>query len=383
MTTLRDPARMLEYAFELAESGRGFVEPNPRVGAVVCENSRIVGRGYHAEYGGRHAEIVALDEAAHAGRTPDVMVVTLEPCASAGKTPPCVEAIIKSGIRTVYVGATDPNLANAGRGFAKLTDHGIGVHYLKHDIRFREQNRPFTRALLRTRPWIIVKWAMTLDGRTSLANGDSKWVTGEKSRDWVHRMRGRCEGVCVGVSTVLRDDPLLTCRNHLLLRNPPARIIFDSRLRTPPNATVIVNRDAPTWILTLPIATLPPSAAERRRSLELAGAHVIEVEGDHQFSPPRVDVNLAMELLYKLGIRRLFVESGPKLLGTLRAAKLIDQAIAMIAPKLTGAPSAPQGVIGAPEAASMSEADVLEEVYGIRIADDIVVGGFLNLQSAP
>jgi diaminohydroxyphosphoribosylaminopyrimidine deaminase/5-amino-6-(5-phosphoribosylamino)uracil reductase len=383
MTVLRDPVRRLELAFELAEGGRGHVEPNPRVGAVVCSGPRIVGRGFHEYYGGPHAEVVALEEAARAGHVPDAMAVTLEPCSTTGKTPPCVEAIIKSGIRKVYVGATDPNPAHAGRGLAILREHGVEVQHMKWDERFAAQNRPFLRALGRRRPWTILKWAMTLDGRTALSSGDSKWVSGEEARHWVHRLRGRCEGVAVGVSTVLRDDPLLTCRGMQTLKNPPARIIFDSNLRTPPNAKVLARREAPTWLLTLPASVQVQQgvpAAERRRQLDAAGVEWVEIEPVPGSTPPRVDVQRAAEYIYSRGVRRLLVEAGPELSGVLRAARLVDQVVAVVAPRLAGGPAPAPGPAGLPEATRMADAEELDELWFERAGRDWILGGFLHLR---
>lgn len=369
-----DPHRLLEQAFTLADLGRGSVEPNPRVGALVLAAGALAGRGHHAEYGGAHAEVAALAEAALAGRKPDEMVVTLEPCSTHGKTPPCVEAILRAGIRKITIGATDPNPAHRGRGIAILRDHGLEVIHGGADARFREQNRPFLRSMQRERPWILAKWAMTLDGRSALTNGDSQWISSERSRARVHRLRGRCEGVAVGVSTILRDDPLLTCRGEQLLAAPPARIIFDTELRTPPEARVITNREAPTWILTIPGAN-----PARRLALERLGAVVVETPPEiQQNGAARVDVAAAAKWLYSMGVRRLLVEAGPVLVGALRAANLIDQVICIIAPKIAGAALAPPPS-GAPEAPRMNDAWQLEDVYVERIGDDTLIGGFLDI----
>lgn len=381
-----DPQRFLEQAFALADLGRGAVEPNPRVGAVALAGGRIVGRGYHAEYGGAHAEVNALAEATHAGHKPDILIVTLEPCSTHGKTPPCVEAIARAGIRKVYIGATDPNRDHAGRGIAILHDLGVEIVHLGADARFREQNIAFIKALERPRPWILTKWAMTLDGRSALSNGDSKWISSERAREYVHHLRGRCEGVAVGVSTVLRDDPLLTCRGNQLLAKPPAKIIFDSQLRTPPNARVVTNHEAPAWILTLANAPI-----DRRKALERAGAEIIEIPPEPagremqnkketlQNQPSRVSVAAAMEKLYSLGVRRLLVEAGPELVGALRASRLMDQVICIVAPKLVGAApgAAPSGP---PEPDRLDDALAIEDVYVERLHQDVLIGGFLNLR---
>lgn len=367
--------RHLDLAFELAERGRGSVEPNPRVGAVALERGRIVGRGHHAEYGGVHAEIAALEDAKRGSHVPDTLVVTLEPCSSRGKTPPCVEAIVRAGIRKVVFGAVDPNPIHRGLTAARLREHGVEAAHAGADARFRAQNRPFLLALGRARPWVVAKWAITLDGRTALASGDSKWVSGEESRRRVHRLRGRCEAVAVGVSTVLRDDPLLTCRDELLLSKPPARVVFDSLLRTPLASRVVSNREAPTWILTRAGAPL-----EARVALERAGAEVLDVATDPETG--RIELGAALAVLHRLGVRRLLVESGSELVGALRAARLVDQILVFVAPKVAGgAPGASPA--GAPEAPAMAEASALQEEHVERVGGDVLIGGFLGLEEVP
>ncbi|MBI3819688.1 MAG: bifunctional diaminohydroxyphosphoribosylaminopyrimidine deaminase/5-amino-6-(5-phosphoribosylamino)uracil reductase RibD [Planctomycetes bacterium] len=374
-TRVGDHERLMEQAFALAEHGRGSVEPNPRVGAIALGGGRIVGRGYHAEYGGHHAEIGALDEALTAGARPDTLFVTLEPCSTIGKTPACVEAVLHAGIRKVYVGAIDPNPMHAGRGIAILREHGVEVIHLGADLRFADQNKTYLRAISLRRPWVLAKWAMTLDGRSALANGDSKWISSERAREFVHRLRGRCEGVAVGVSTILRDDPLLTCRGNQLLSKPPARIIFDSQLRTPPQARMLVEGESPVWII-----TLEDAPAERRRGLERAGAEILNVPPEpQQAGRPRACIAAAMELLFSRGIRRLLVEAGPELIGALRAARVVDQILCVVAPRLAGGPPPVPGPAGLPEFATMEQALVLDDVYVERIHTDILIGGFINI----
>lgn len=384
MLNTPDLKRYLQLAFELAGLGRGQVEPNPRVGCVALRGGRVVGRGYHAVYGGPHAEVSCLADAHAAGAHPDEIIVTLEPCSTEGKTPACVGGILKNKISRVYVGATDPNPLHAGRGISILKNHGVDVVHCHADDRFREENRPFIKFLGYRRPFVIAKWAMTLDGRFSLSNGDSKWISCERSRAFVHQLRGRCEGVVVGVSTILRDDPLLTCRDQLLLKQPPARVIFDSALRTPPTATVVVNREAPTMILTLPTSVQSaPDAAERRRALAAAGVELIDIPpaAGSSTGQPRLDVALALEYLYSRGMRRILLESGPELLGAMRAARCVDQVIAFVAPKIAGAGAVAAAPAGPPEAARMDDSDTLEDIYVDRIHHDVLIGGFLNIQS--
>ncbi|HKD99462.1 MAG TPA: bifunctional diaminohydroxyphosphoribosylaminopyrimidine deaminase/5-amino-6-(5-phosphoribosylamino)uracil reductase RibD, partial [Planctomycetota bacterium] len=312
---------------------------------------------------------------AKTGARPDELVVTLEPCSTHGKTPPCVEAIARAGVKRVIVAAVDRNPAHDGRGLAWLRDHGIEVAHTGDEVRFLAQNRPYARALAARRPFVLAKWAMTLDGRTALADGDSKWVTSEASREMVHRLRGRCEAVAVGVATVLRDDPLLTSRGFQSLASPPARVVFDSTLRTPPNATVVSNHDAPTWIVAL--ASAP---ADRRVALERAGAEVIPTESDAQTG--RVAIRPALAELGRRGVRRVLLEAGPELAGAFRRAGAIDQVLAFVAPKIAGGVETPSAA-GSPEAAAMARAVALEETYVERIGDDVLIGGFVGPEPAP
>jgi diaminohydroxyphosphoribosylaminopyrimidine deaminase/5-amino-6-(5-phosphoribosylamino)uracil reductase len=281
-------------------------------------------------------------------------------------------------------GAADPNPKHRGLAAPLLREHGVQVSHAGADARFRDQNRPFLRFLGLRRPWILAKWAMTLDGRTALSNGDSKWVSNEESRRRVHRLRGRCDAVAVGVSTILRDDPLLTCRGELLLSKPPARVIFDSHLRTPPGARVLTNREAPTWIVALPTAP-----AERKKALAKAGAEIIGIGPEPASSPsapPRVALGAAAEHLRNLGIQRMLIESGRELVGALRAQNLVDQIVTFIAPKIAGsraeADSAnDSGPAGAPEPNTMADATILDDTYVERIGDDVMFGGFVGLRA--
>ena len=223
----------LGEAARLAPRGLGFVEPNPIVGAVIVAGGRIVARGWHANFGGPHAEPAALKKAKEAARG-GTLYVTLEPCSTRGKTPPCTEAIVDAGIRRVVVGALDPNPAHEGRGLRRLEERGVEV-VLLHDEGCEALICRFRRSLSVKKPWSVLKWAVTLDGRIAARDGSSKWISGDRSRRMVQRLRGHADAVMVGVGTVLRDDPRLNCRLRGAPR-VPVRIVIDPGLRTPPTA---------------------------------------------------------------------------------------------------------------------------------------------------
>jgi len=253
---------MMARALELARQGQGRAEPNPMVGAVVVREGKIVGEGYHQVYGGPHAEVFALQQAgelAH-GAT---LYVTLEPCCHHGKTPPCTDAIIKAGIREVVAAGSDPFPQVAGGGFSTLANVGIQVRIgvLRHEA--EQLNAPYYKLVRTGMPYVIAKWAMTLDGKIATATGESKWISGEESRRLVHELRGRVDGILVGIGTVLVDDPLLTAR--------PAgprvatRIVLDTHLKTPMTSQLVKTANQ------VPIVIAHASQDENRIT-ELSGA---------------------------------------------------------------------------------------------------------------
>ena len=226
-------SRMMLRALELARRGEGIVEPNPMVGCVVVQGEEIVGEGWHQRFGGPHAEIEAL-RAAGAKATGATLYVTLEPCCHHGQTPPCSDAVIQAGIGRVVAAMRDPFPKVAGGGIQQLMSAGIDVEVGLHEQEARELNAPYLKLLATGRPWVIAKWAMTLDGKLATKTGDSKWISGEASRRVVHELRGRVDAIVVGRRTAALDDPLLTAR--LEKGSPPriaTRIVLDSRDSSP------------------------------------------------------------------------------------------------------------------------------------------------------
>jgi diaminohydroxyphosphoribosylaminopyrimidine deaminase/5-amino-6-(5-phosphoribosylamino)uracil reductase len=341
----------MRRALELAHRGQGRVEPNPAVGAVIVDDSgRTVGEGWHQDYGGPHAEVHALAAAGHAARGA-TLFVTLEPCCHFGKTPPCTRAVIAAGIRRVVVAMPDPAPHVAGGGLQELRDAGIDVEVglLKTDA--MRLVAPFVILMTRHRPWFHAKWAMTLDGKIASHTGQSRWITNEASRSIVHQLRGRMDGVLVGIGTALADDPQLTAR--------PAgpriatRIVIDSHARLPANSQLAQTA------LQVPVLVIGSTSApeERVEILRAAGIEVLLFEPDSSGHPPLVSV------ARELGRRRLtnvLIEGGSRLLGGFFDTRLIDEVHTFIAPKLVGGataltPLSGEGLVSIPVGPSIDE----------------------------
>lgn len=309
--------RLMREALALAVRGRGFVEPNPLVGAVVARGGEIVGRGWHQRYGEAHAEVHALADAGSAaiGAT---LYVTLEPCCHFGKTPPCTDAISRSGISRVVAAMADPFPQVDGGGFARLRAAGVVVDVGECAAEARRLNAAYLTLLTQRRPYFHAKWAMTLDGRTATDAGDSRWISGEESRRRVHALRGRVDAIVVGAGTVRADDPLLTAR-------PPGP-------RTPARVVVSTDGKLPAGCQLMRTAELGPVLVTSVRPLSIAGIEVLELPaGDTGVSLPA--------LAAELGRRRMtnvLVEGGARLFGSLLAADLIDEYHFFIAAKILG-----------------------------------------------
>lgn len=357
-------APLFRKAFALSDQGRGQVEPNPLVGALVLSGDEIVGRGFHAYYGGPHAEIEALREANGRG---DTLLVTLEPCSTQGKTPPCTWAIVDSPIRRVVFAARDPFPGHQGAAVEVLKKSGREVLFVDFQKEWEQRNAPFLRALASARPWVIAKWAMTLDGKTAAASGDSKWVSGEAARQEVWTLRGRCEAVAVGVGTVLQDDPLLTARDRITLAKPPIRVVFDSQLRTPLDAKTVSGREAPTLFV---CAGEAPKVREER--LVGAGCEVLRLPGRAK----RPTIAKALEALRTRGVKRLLLEGGGELAAAFFEAGCVDQVIAYVAPKLLGGSDAKSPIAGKGKV-NMSKALTLADGSWTQIGPDLRFVGFV------
>lgn len=316
----------MRRALELARRGEGRVEPNPMVGAVVASSTgEVLGEGWHGAFGGPHAEIVALAAAGGAARG-GTLYVTLEPCCHHGKTPPCTDAIVAAGIGRVVVAAGDPFPAVAGGGLAALRAAGLAVEGGLLESEATRLTAPFRTLVGRGRPWVIAKWAASLDGRLAAAPGADRWISSPESRALVHELRGRVDGVLIGIGTALADDPLLTARPEGPRR--ALRIVSDSGARLPLEGRLV--RSARDWPLL--VAVGPAAPPERVEMLRAAGCEV--------WQGAAADAGDRLEsLLLDLGRRRLtnlLVEGGAAILGSLFARGLVDEVYAFTAAKILG-----------------------------------------------
>lgn len=326
--------KYMDLAIELAKRGRGQVNPNPLVGAVIVKNDVIIGSGYHEKYGGLHAERQALAACTQsaAGAT---LYVTLEPCCHYGKTPPCTEAIIDNKISRVVVGATDPNPRVSGKGIEILRQQGITVITGVRETVCQEMNAVFFHYIKNKTPYVLMKYAMTLDGKIATYTGKSKWITGEQARAAVHQTRNEVTGIMVGVNTILQDDPQLTCR--IEGGRNPSRIICDTHLRTPLSAQVVASaRKIPTYL-----ATCSRDQSKIKR-FEIMGCKILAVppEGDH------LNLRELMTQLGQEGIDGIMLEGGGTLNFSALKSGIVNKLQVYLAPKIFGGAAAKTPVEG-------------------------------------
>ncbi len=361
---------MMQRALRLAARAQGYVEPNPMVGCVLVRAGRIVGEGYHRRFGGPHAEVHALRQAGAAARGATAYV-TLEPCCHHGKTPPCVDALLAAGVKRVVAAMRDPNPAVRGRGFRVLRAAGVQVEIGLLEAEALRLTAPFCKIIRTRRPWVLLKWAQSVDGRIATRAGDSRWISDEAARRHAHAVRGRVDAVIVGVGTVLADDPLLTCR-LAPARRVATRVILDTHLRTPADAAVVrTARDVPTLVLCGRAAATRRAVAARRRALERAGCEVVALRdsgeqkrrgshgqaqrarnrgghGQAQLARERDAVSLG-DALDELGRRQMtnvLVEGGASVIGAMLDEQLADELHVYIGRVLIGGQDALAAVGG-------------------------------------
>ncbi len=355
----------MKMAVSLAGKGAGHVSPNPMVGAVIVKDGRVISRGWHKVFGGLHAETDALASCTEspAGAT---MYVTLEPCCHYGKQPPCTSAIIKAGISRVVVGMTDPNPIVGGKGISILRKHGIEVStgLLENEIRY--QNRIFLKYITQRRPWTVLKWAMTLDGRIAAASGDSRWVSCEESRHYVHTLRGRYMGIMAGIGTVLADNPMLNCRTDGMRQ--PVRIIVDSHASLPEDSAIA--RTAGEYRTVLAHTT--DAMRERLEPLHGCGIETVECAATEN---GMVNLDDLMSRLGAMGIDSVLVEGGAELDWSLVSAGLADEHYIFVAPKIIGGKAA-KGPVGGNGFGKMSDALGLDIESVTTSGEDILIHCF-------
>jgi len=362
--------RLMRKALLLAGRGRGRVEPNPMVGAVVVRDGEVVGHGHHARFGGPHAEPAALADSGAAANGATVYV-TLEPCSHRGKTPPCADALIEAGVSRVVIATPDPNPDTSGRGPKRLRDAGIDVTEGVLEAEARALNARYERHLDSEFPHTIAKWAMTLDGKIADVDRGSRYITGPDSRRLVHEIRGSVDAIVVGIGTLLADDPDLTVREGEPTRSP-VRVVLDSKLRTPTMAKVVAQvAEMPTWIVTTETAD-----PERRAALESAGCRVLPVPS----ADGHVDLAAAFRALSSEGIGRVLLEGGGAVHTAAFRAGIVHQVMAFVAPKLLGGRAAPTPMDGE-GARLIGDAIRVEEWEVTRMGGDVLLEGFVSLSA--
>ncbi|MBB5227171.1 bifunctional diaminohydroxyphosphoribosylaminopyrimidine deaminase/5-amino-6-(5-phosphoribosylamino)uracil reductase RibD [Treponema ruminis] len=338
-------------AIELAKKGKGRTNPNPLVGAVIVKNEKIIGQGWHHAYGDLHAEREALKDCYQKGENPEgaTIYVTLEPCCHFGKQPPCTQAILESKIAHVVVGSRDPNPLVHGKGNAFLREHGILVDedFLREEC--DQLNPIFFHYISSKMPYVALKYAMTLDGKIATKTGESKWISGEKSRQFVHQLRNRYAGILAGIGTVLKDDPMLNCRlqdeNGQMTGRNPVRIICDSDLSIPLESKIVKSAGE---IQTI-VACLAPADSQKKALLEREGVEVLEVKGGNRHgllakaktmvqNNPKPQVNLyeLMKILGEKKIDSLLIEGGGAINFSALEAKIVQKIYAFVSPKIFG-----------------------------------------------
>ena len=357
-----DPAPPMQHALEMARRAVGTSSPNPPVGAVVVRDCEVVGEGWTQPPGQAHAEVVALQNAGDRARGA-ILYVTLEPHSYHGRTPPCTQQIIDAGIVEVHAAILDPNPLVSGRGVVILREAGIPTHVGEREDEARELIAPHAKHITTGLPLVTVKFAASLDGKISTRTGDSKWITGEESRAYVHQLRAASDAIMVGIGTVLADDPQLTARNHegSALPRQPLRVIVDSRGRIPHDAR----------LLSEPGDTL---MAVAESGLQIRGAEVVYILD----SDGKVNLPALIQELGRREITSVFVEGGGTLIGSLFDLHLVDKVVAFVAPVIIGGRSAlsPVGGLGSER---MADALRLNRVKLREFGDDVAIIGYCGL----
>jgi diaminohydroxyphosphoribosylaminopyrimidine deaminase/5-amino-6-(5-phosphoribosylamino)uracil reductase len=359
----------MERALSLARLALGQVSPNPAVGAVVVKDGAVVGQGYTQPPGSAHAEVVALKQAGEKA-SGGIMYVTLEPCCHYGRTPPCSQAIIAAGIAEVHVAMLDPNPQVCGRGRGELEKEGIKVYVGEHEEEAEKVNEAYTKFITTGTPWVTAKFAVSLDGKIATKGGDSKWISGEEARKYVHNLRYVSDAVMAGVNTVLCDDPRLTSRcggKGGTARKQPLRVIVDGKGHTPLTARLF---DEPGKTLVALGRSVTP---QEKSAFARVGAELIEMPSARE----RVDLAGLLRALAERGITSVLVEGGEALLGSLFDCGLVDKVVAFIAPIIIGGEQA-KTAVGGSGVDKVVDAFRLRRVRVERCGEDMMVSGYIK-----
>lgn len=369
MTTPEVDEKYMALALKLAEKGRGKVAPNPMVGAVLVKNGKIIGNGYHQAFGGAHAEIHAIHEGGTncKGAT---LYVSMEPCAHYGKTSPCVDAIIKAGITKVVAAVIDPNPITSGKGIQELKEAGVEVVVGIMEMQAKRLNGLFFKLMQKGLPYVTVKWAMSIDGKIATHTGESKWITSEESRKYVHKIRGQMDGILVGINTVMRDDPLLTCR--IEEGRNPKRIVVDSNAALPLNSHLLSTINESEII----VAVTKNAQLKRIQKLEQMGCRIVQTKDMNG----RVDLKELFQRLGEMKLTNILVEGGSRVITSVIEDRLADRVMVFVAPIIIGGEGAKSPVLGT-GINKIGEAAEIDEVEIKRFSNDIVIEGTLKYRS--
>ncbi len=359
----KDHLYYMRLAMNLARKAKGLTSPNPMVGALVVKNGRIISKGYHQKVGLAHAEVIALNKAAAKAKGAS-LYVTLEPCTHFGKTPPCVDSIIKSGVKEVIVGMIDPNPMNNGKGVGILKQYGINVSvgYLEDEL--RKMNEVFIKYITKKMPFVTVKVAQSLDGKIATRTYDSKWITSDESRIFAHRIRQDYDAIMVGVNTVLRDNPKL---DAWFAKRQPIKIVVDSQLSTPEDKNIFLKGK----VIIATLHTKPGQETENRRILTQR-ANILEIKEKEG----QINLKDMMKKLANLGISSILVEGGGTLNGALFDEGLVDKVIFFVSPKIIGGKDAVSSIMGK-GVARIDKVIKLKEIKLKRIAEDFLIEGLV------
>ncbi len=349
----------------LAERGRGRTSPNPMVGAILVKEGKKVGEGYHAKAGEPHAEVLALEQAREKAKGA-TLYINLEPCTHYGRTPPCSPRVIEANVKRVVIGTEDPNPLVKGKGIESLIQSGLNVQVGILEKECQRLNEAFFKYIVTKEPFVILKVASTLDGRISTQTGDSKWITGEGSRRFVHQLRNVVDGVMVGIGTILKDDPLLTTR--IRGGRDPYRIILDSHLRIPEEAKVI--GESPSRVI---IGTTEAGAGEKMEGLKKKGVQILVLAAKEG----RVDLKACLKRLGEMEIMTLLVEGGSEVNGSFFDERILDKFCLFLSPKWIGDREAP-GIFGGQGVKNLEEAVGLKEVRVRKMGEDFLLEGYVG-----
>jgi len=359
--------KFMKAALGYARKGLGKTSPNPAVGAVIVRKDQIIAAGFHRKAGAPHAEVEALNRLQGKARPGDTLYVTLEPCNHYGRTPPCTQAILEKGVRKVVVGMKDPNPRVKGGGCEVLSRQGVEVVTGVLEMECRRLNEWFVTYVTKRRPFVIAKTAMTLDGWTATSTGHSRWVTNERSREWVHRLRNQVDGILVGVGTVMADDPLLNTRLRKGRGRDPVRIIVDTHLRIPVNARVLGHAKGSETL----IAVSEDVPSRRLGRLERNGVSFLtcpKKEG-------RIDLRALMDMLGKRSITSVLLEGGATLMGAMIRERLVDKFCIFKAPKILGASDGRPMALGQGPS-RMDQSIPLKDIRVRRFGGDLLIEGY-------